>query len=98
MDPRHVSETSHYLRHLADDVECDSGARYTLGDIADRLRELADQQLIALPTIDPHRDDLRRWAELSPHRLRTEVHADAWRLAAGITVTRDRAATGKAAS
>lgn len=90
MDPRQVTETSRYLHQLADEVDPDIIGRYTLDEIADRLRELADRQLVALPHLNPRHDDLRHWTELSDHRLRSETHADAWNLAAGIAVQRDR--------
>lgn len=91
MDARQVSETSTYLHQLADDVDPDTYGHWTLDEIADRLRELADRQLVALPVLNPRDVNLRHWTELSDHRLRSEIHADAWNLAAGIAVQRDRA-------
>lgn len=90
MDARQVSETSAYLHALADDLDRDDGATYTLSQIADRLRELAGRQLVALPALNPRHDQLQHWTELSDHRLKSEIQADAWNLAAGITVARDR--------
>lgn len=92
IDPRQVTETSAYLRELATDLELESGARWTLSELADRLRELADRQLVALPPIDPQHDQVHHWTELSDHRLMREINADAWNLAAGIAVQRDRTA------
>lgn len=92
MDARQVSETSAYLHALADDLDRDDGATFTLAQIAERLRELAGRQLIALPALDPRHDQLDHWTRLSDYRLGREIHADAWCLAAGIVVQRDRAA------
>lgn len=92
MDPRQVTETSRYLHQLANDLERDDAWTYTLPQVADMLRELAARQLVALPNLNPRCDDLRHWIELSDHRLRDEIHADAQNLAAGIAVQRDRTA------
>ena len=90
--PRQSAEISAYLRSLADQVEHPvSVALAYRARIAAALRELADRNLAALPQIDPQRDNLQHWTELSEYRLRSEITADSWNLAAGLYVEADRA-------
>jgi hypothetical protein len=95
MDPRQSAEISAYLRGLADQIEHPTAASaQQQTQLAEQLRELADRRLVALPAIDPQRDDLGHWIGLSDHRLRSENHCDAWNLAAGLFVQADRADWG----
>lgn len=88
---RQSAEIRAYLRSLADQVEHPTAAMLAYrARVAEKLRELADRNLAALPQIDPARDDLGHWTELSEHRLRSEIAADAWNLAAGLYVRADR--------
>lgn len=73
------------LHQLAAELRHPSSAnRGTVNRIAERLRDLADRNLVALPVIDPRLDDLRHWRRLDDDQLRRENVADAWNLAAGL--------------
>lgn len=69
------------------DAEPDTTERATM---AAQLRELADRNPVALPTITTS-DDTLHWRRLPDQRLRSEVYADSWNLAAGLRETRRRA-------
>ncbi|BBG01601.1 MULTISPECIES: hypothetical protein [Pseudonocardia] len=58
---------------------------------ARRIHELAKKDLVILPHINPEHDQVDHWTRLSDHRLNSEINADAWNLAAGLYVARDRA-------
>lgn len=86
------------LRMLADRVLAGHDAPEVTVTV---LRLLAEQYdtAILLPTVDPARDDLAHWRGLTDQKLRNENGADAWNLAAGLHVARERttATTGDAA-
>lgn len=68
------------LRHLAHQLR--RGAPPT--EVAAVIDDLARRNLVALPVIDPDRDDTRHWRRLDDDQLRRENVADAWNLAAGL--------------
>jgi hypothetical protein len=75
------------------------GERVVSGEItveaaAGLLRMIADRNPIVLPSIDPARDDLAHWRGLDLLKLRNENNADAWNLAAGLHVARERTQAG----
>lgn len=60
--------------------------------VAATLRAVAARNVYELPLIHPERDDLTHWQNLSDRRLRSEVHADGWNVAAGVFEQRRRVA------
>lgn len=76
------------LAALADQLT--TGA-FSPATAAATLRALAARNPVALPVIDPARDDLAHWRRLPEQNLRNETYADAWNLAAGLHETERRA-------
>lgn len=77
------------LATLATHLENGTMSHHT---VAATLRNYAARNLVTLPVIHPERDDLGHWQELSDQRLRCEVAADSWNLAAGVFEHRKRVA------
>lgn len=75
------------LRAAADQLERAAHADPHVRAVAAQLRGIADRgTVVALPVIDPARDDLTHWYGIGRSRLACEVTADAWNLAAGVHV------------
>lgn len=53
-------------------------------DAAVELQAIAARNPVALPVINPGRDDTQHWQDLTDRKLAGEVGADAWNLAAGL--------------